>query len=115
MFNINRIRKIENLFFMILSESFIKKIKDPRLNLIQITDVVLSKDLSYAKIYFNCIKYDTSIKIVEKTLKKSTGFIRMLLARNTKLKYIPQLHFIYDNIPYKAYNLSLLIDKALEK
>ncbi|MBK4765149.1 MAG: 30S ribosome-binding factor RbfA [Pantoea sp. Brub] len=76
-------------------------IQDPRLyKLTTISGVIMSKDLSYAKIFvtFYIDKIDHHIITHKlKTLKKASGYIRVLLAQNMKLRIVPYLNFFYDN------------------
>ena len=74
-----------------------KYLKDKGIGLITITNVKLSSDLRLANVYFSVISTEENKGDLEHLLKKATPFIRNQLASRVKLKYIPDLRFIYDD------------------
>ena len=74
-----------------------QKTKDPRLKQVVITDVIVSRDLTNAKIFFSVD--EDSIKIVASLLKKASGFFRSSLSKTLDLRHTPTLSFIYDTAP----------------
>ena len=76
-----------------------REVNDPRLSkLISITDVTLSPDLKYAKIFVSTLGSEVDNK--EEMLagfNKASGFLRKELASHLKLRYAPQLSFHYDD------------------
>ena len=72
----------------------LSKIKDPRLLYVTITEVVMTDDLRRARIYFVCD--EKLVKKSEKGLVSAKGFIRSHLARVLKMRYVPELLFLYD-------------------
>ena len=83
--------------------------KDPRLKQVVITDVIVSKDLTSAKIFFSVD--EDSIKIVASLLNKASGFFRSSLSKTLNLRHTPTLSFIYDTAP----NTGARIDDLLSK
>ena len=77
---------------------FLFKVKDPRLRNITITNVVLSDDLSNAKIFYSTINSKDDETSVKKALDKSKGFIRTMLGKSLSLKKIPTISFFKDNL-----------------
>ena len=77
---------------------FLFKVNDPRLRNITITNVVLSDDLSNAKIFYSTINLNDEEASVKKALDKSKGFIRTMLGKSISLKKIPTISFFKDNI-----------------
>ena len=71
--------------------------KDPRLKQVVITDVIVSRDLTSAKVFFSVD--EDSIKIVEPLLDKASGFFRSSLSKSLDLRHTPTLSFIYDTTP----------------
>jgi ribosome-binding factor A len=88
-----------------------RELKDPRLGMVTISEVKVSKDLAYAKIYVNVLPDEFGEESV-KTLNKAAGFVRGLLAKQMKTRVVPQLQFVYDETTLKANKLSKLIDEA---
>ena len=77
---------------------FLFKVNDPRLRNITITNVVLSDDLSNAKIFYSTINSKDDETSVKKALEKSKGFIRTMLGKSLSLKKIPTISFFKDNL-----------------
>ena len=77
---------------------FLFKVNDPRLRNITITNVVLSDDLSNAKIFYSTINSQDDETSVKKALDKSKGFIRTMLGKSLSLKKIPTIAFFKDNL-----------------
>ena len=83
--------------------------KDPRLKQVVITDVVVSLDLTSAKVFFSVD--EDSNKIVASLLNKASGFFRSSLSKALDLRHTPTLSFIYDTAP----NTGARIDDLLSK
>ena len=83
--------------------------KDPRLKQVVITDVIVSRDLTCAKIFFSVD--EDSINIVTPLLNKASGFFRSSLSKTLDLRHTPTLSFIYDTAP----NTGARIDDLLSK
>ena len=83
--------------------------KDPRLKQVVITDVIVSRDLTSAKIFFSVD--EDSINIVTPLLDKASGFFRSSLSKSLDLRHTPSLSFIYDTAP----NTGARIDDLLSK
>ena len=77
---------------------FLFKVNDPRLRKITITNVVLSDDLSNAKIFYSTINLKDEEVSIKKALDKSKGFIRTMLGKSLSLKKIPTISFFKDDI-----------------
>ena len=83
--------------------------KDPRLKQIVITDVVVSPDLTSAKVFFS-VEVD-SVKIVTTLLNKASGFFRSSLSKTLDLRHTPTLSFIYDTTPNTGARIDYLLSK----
>lgn len=89
------------------------KIKDPRVGMLSIQSVEVSRDLKIAKVYFDSFD-EAQAKESEEGLNRAAGFLRRELARNLSLRSTPQLTFIYDDTELKANSLSALINDAVD-
>ena len=69
--------------------------KDPRLSLCSVTDVVLSRDYRHAKVYISVIGEPQHREDCLKALQSASGFIRHELGR-VHLKHVPELVFFHD-------------------
>ncbi len=95
-----------------------QEIKDPRLGLVTISAVKLSKDMSHANIFFTVLDSDDSdekhsIEETLKVLEGAAGFLRHELAKRMQLRIVPHIHFKYDESIAYGNDLSALINKAM--
>jgi ribosome-binding factor A len=72
----------------------LRKINDPRVYNVTITQVKITSDLRRAWIYFSCL--DQNVEEVSAGLASAKGFIRSHLSREMGLRYVPDLEFRYD-------------------
>ena len=79
--------------------------KDPRLKQVVITDVIVSRDLTSAKVFFSVD--EDSNKIVVSLLNKASGFFRSSLSKTLDLRHTPTLSFIYDTTPNTGARIDL--------
>ncbi|RTZ62462.1 MAG: 30S ribosome-binding factor RbfA [Aquificaceae bacterium] len=96
-----------------LAQIIRNEVKDPRVGMVSILDVKVTKDLYQAKVYFDTLQQDNHEEC-EKGLNRAAGFLRGALSRAIKLRNTPALIFIYDDTEQKANDLSVLIDKAIK-
>ena len=83
--------------------------KDPRLQNVFITDVIVSRDLSSAKVFFSV--EDDEQKQVTHLLNKASGFFRSSLSKSLELRHTPSLSFIYDKAPNTVAKMDELLSK----
>ena len=80
----------------VLGEAF-RTVKDPRVAtaFVTVTAVRVSRDMKFAKVYFNCM--DADPKEVKKGLYSAQGYLRGKLSENLDLRITPELTFEYDD------------------
>ena len=92
------------------------EVKDPRVGMVTIQSVRVSRDLSFADVYFTVLGQDgDKAAEAEPVLTHAAGFLRSELAKTLNTRTTPKLRFHYDKIPEQADELSRLIDKARAK
>jgi len=79
-----------------LAKLLLKEIKDPRLNMVTITDVKTTNDLRMARIYYSLTDSEKKINDAKNGFTSAMGFLKRELASRLGLKYMPELKFIYD-------------------
>lgn len=97
-----------------------RELKDPRLGMVTINAVKVSKDLSYSEVYFTALSSldgdeTEQQKAAEEVLTHAAGFLRMELSRGIRLRVMPQLRFHYDHSVERGQTLSRLIDSARQR
>jgi len=96
-----------------LSDLIRKELKDPRVGLVTITAVEVTRDLSHAKVYITSLTGAESTDRSIQALQHAAGFLRTQLSHTLKVRSIPQLHFVYDASVERGARLSQLIDQAV--
>src|SRR5699024_5119272 len=89
------------------------ELKDPRVGMVTVQDVTVSRDLSFSDVYFTLLGENVDAgREVEKVLSGAAGFLRSKLAQTLNTRTTPKLRFHYDETPERAAGLSRLIDQA---
>lgn len=108
----SRSERVAEMIRRDLSALIRNRVKDPRVGMVTIMDVEVSRDLAHAKVYFDTLD-EGNAEACEEGLNKAAGFLRHELGQELKLRVTPTLKFIYDDTEIRANELSQLIDKAL--
>lgn len=106
-------RRIADQIQRELSEIIRMELRDPRVDLVTITDVEVSQDNAHAKVFFTALGEPVQQEVATKALEHAAGFLRSALAKRIKLRTVPQLHFNYDVSIERGMRLSRLIDEAV--
>jgi len=108
-----RIQRLNNLFRHEVSELLQRQVKDPRLgSFIAVTEVSISPDLRYARIFVSHICSEEQKQDTMSALTSASGFFRRELAKRLKLRYIPELSFQWDDSIERGSHLLQLIDQV---
>jgi ribosome-binding factor A len=92
----SRADRVSGLIQEVLSNLLKKDIHDPRLRMVTITNVKMSRDLKLARIYFSIYGGENKTEAAAKGFESARGFIKRSLARRLGLRYMPDLTFFYD-------------------
>jgi ribosome-binding factor A len=88
-----------------------REIKDPGLGFVTILEVKLTEDLKIAKVYCSVYGEEEEKKKTIDALQRSKGFIKFLLGKRVKLRYMPDLSFILDTTYEKASRIEEILRK----
>lgn len=111
-----RTRRVNDLLQKALAQMLLEDMSDERFRLVTITSVVVSRDLSYAKIFVSVLMDDElKIKQTVKALNQAAKGLRYHLAHAVKLRVVPELKFVYDDSTARGFHISSLIDAAVKK
>jgi ribosome-binding factor A len=106
----SRADRIGGLIQKMLSDILKKEIKDPRLKMITITGVTVTRDLKLARIYFAAPNSKQKREAATIGFTSARGYIKRMLAHALDLKYMPDIKFYYDeSLDYGAH-----IDELIE-
>lgn len=91
-----------------------REIKDPRVGMMTVSGIKVSRDLVYAKVFVSFIKEKTheNVKTGVRALQDASGFIRGLLGKAMRLRVVPSLTFTYDNSLMEGMRISNLLKRG---
>lgn len=94
-----------------------REIKDPRLGMVTVSEVEMSRDLSYAKVFVTFLndKDPEAVTTGLKILNDATGYIRSLVGKAMKLRIIPELKFVYDESLVEGMRMSNLVSEVIHQ
>lgn len=72
----------------------LERMSDPRLSMVTVTGVDVTRDLRHAKVYYAALGRDDDG--IAAALRKATPHLRGVLGRQVRLKYLPELEFLLD-------------------
>ncbi len=104
-----RIPRLQEELKKIFNITLSQKLNDPGLAWVTITDVVISKDLHYAKLYFSHYSNPASHEEIRELLIKSSGFLKKQIAGAHIMRTIPELSFHYDETEDRAEKIDALL------
>ena len=96
-----------------LAELLSTEVRDPRVGLITLTGVELSRDQSHAKVFFTVLGSPEQAEQAGEGLRHAAGFLRSELSRRLTTRKVPELHFEYDESVERGVRISRLIDDAV--
>ena len=91
------------------------EIRDPRVGMISITDIEVSRDLAHARVFCTVLGKDAAEEAEEplQVLNKASGFLRSQLSKDSNMRTVPQLRFLFDSSVGRGRDLEALIEKAV--
>lgn len=94
-----------------------REIKDPRLGMVTVSAVEVSRDLSYAKVFITVFNTEdeNAAKQSAKVLNEVTGYIRSLLGKRIRARIMPELKFVVDNSLMEGMRISNLVDSVIRE
>ena len=92
------------------------EVRDPRVGMVSITGVDVSRDMGHARVYYTSMSANSAEEASESTeaLNKAAGFLRSQLSRDSSMRMVPQLRFYFDSSVGRGRDLEDLIRKAAD-
>jgi ribosome-binding factor A len=91
-----RIRRVGDRIREEISDLLHRKVKDPRIGFVTITDVEVTTNLRLAKVYYSVMGSDADRQRAAQGLDSASGFIKRELSSRLHLKFMPEIVFHYD-------------------
>lgn len=94
-----------------------REVKDPRLGMVTVSDVELSSDLSFAKIFVTFLFDQDEVAVEQgmKALEKASPYIRTLVGKEMRLRIVPELRFVYDQSLIEGMRMSNLVSNVIKQ
>jgi ribosome-binding factor A len=107
-----RARKLADRISQIVAEMLERRIKDPRLGFVTVTEARLTNDLREATVFYTVYGSDQERADTALALQSATGIIRSEVGRQIGLRHTPSLAFVADELPDTAQRIEDLVNQA---
>jgi len=97
---------------MDIADILMRRVKDPRVGFVTVTDVDVTADLRQAWVYVTVLQQGPQEAETLAVLARAEGFIRSELGRRLKLRYIPALTFVKDTSLDRVQRVMTLLDQV---
>ena len=109
----HRMERVNTLIQREISELILRELRDPRLDeFVSVTEVSVSPDLRYAKVFVSSMGGKQDEEQVLAALNSASGFLRSGLAKRIKMRFTPELHFVWDSSIEHGDRILRLIDQV---
>jgi ribosome-binding factor A len=110
----NRPQQLGELIRAEMSDLLRLEMRDPRVELVSITEVEVTADLKYARIYFSRLGSDEERQEALKALRHATPYLRRLLAPRLTIRSVPEIEFRLDSSLAHAEKVQRLLNELPE-
>ncbi|MFI9555082.1 30S ribosome-binding factor RbfA [Nonomuraea endophytica] len=110
-----RARKLADRIQQIVAEMLERRIKDPRLGFVTVTDTRITADLREATVFYTVFGSEAERADSAAALESAKGIIRSEVGKQTGVRFTPTLAFKHDPLPDSARQLDELINAARTK
>jgi ribosome-binding factor A len=110
-----RARKLADRIQQVVAEMLERRIKDPRLGFVTVTDARITADLRDATVFYTVFGSDAERADSAAALESAKGVIRSEVGRQTGLRHTPTLTFAHDPLPDSARHIDELLAEARAK
>ncbi len=110
----SRTQRVADYLQRELAELIQHELRDPRLGMISVTGVDVSRDMGHARVYYTSMSANSAEEASESTeaLNKAAGFLRSQLSRDATMRSVPRLTFYFDTSVGQGRHLESLISRA---
>ncbi|MGK5631521.1 30S ribosome-binding factor RbfA [Streptomyces sp. URMC 123] len=109
-----RARKLADRIRVVVAETLQRRIKDPRLGYVTITDTRVTGDLREATVFYTVFGDDEERAASAAALESAKGVLRTEVGRQTGVRFTPSLTFVPDALPDNARTIDDLLARAKE-
>jgi ribosome-binding factor A len=109
-----RVRKVADRIHIVVAEMLERRVKDPRLGFVTVTDVRVSGDTQNASVFYTVLGDEDELAGTAAALESAKGLIRSEVGKQLGMRHVPTLEFIHDALPDTARHIDELLQKARE-
>lgn len=109
-----RARQLGDRIAQIVAEMLERRVKDPRLGFVTVTEARVTGDLREATVFYTVYGSDDEVAGTVAALTSATGLIRSEVGKQTGLKHTPSISFTRDTVPDTARTIEDLVARAKE-
>ena len=109
-----RVRKVADRIQVIVAEMLERRIKDPRLGFVTVTDVRVSGDTQQASVFYTVLGEEEQVVGSAAALESAKGLIRSEVAKQLGMRHAPTLEFIHDALPDTARHFEEILAQTRE-
>ena len=107
-----RATRVADQIRMEVADILMRKVRDPRLQAVTVTEVSFTNDLRLARVYFTAGLDGVPDREIASGLAKAAGFIRSELGQRLELRYTPELVFFKDVSGPRGDRVLALLDEV---
>lgn len=107
---ISRATRVADQIRIEVAEILSRKIKDPRVHFVTVTDVTMTADLKIARVYVTTLNQENFDQQTAPGLKSAVGFIRKEVGRRLNLRYTPEIVFYRDTSAEYGHRIEKILD-----
>jgi ribosome-binding factor A len=107
-----RVVKLADQIKVIVAKMLERRIKDPRLGFVTVTDVRLTGDSRDATVFYTVLGSEEEQAATAAALRSATGLIRAQVGKQLGLRFTPTLTFLHDAVPENARQIDDLLAEA---
>lgn len=119
MANPARARQLAKQIMHIVAQAIGSEIKDPRLELVTVTDCQVTGDLHNATVFYTVrgrnIDDEPYWDAAANSLARARGQLRTMVGRRLGVRYTPTLEFEVDTVPEASAHLEAVLAKARQR
>lgn len=107
-----RARKLADRIKVVVAEALDRRVKDPRLGFVTVTDARVTNDLQHATVFYTVYGDDEARQGTAQALESARGVLRAEVGRRTGIRLTPTLEFALDAVPETAAAMDDLLTRA---
>ncbi|WP_299057886.1 30S ribosome-binding factor RbfA [uncultured Nocardioides sp.] len=112
-----RARRIADRIKVVVAEMLERRIKDPRLGFVTLTDVRVTGDTQHATIFYTVLSQGSAADDLAATaaaLESAKGLLRSEVGKQLGIRHVPSLEFVQDALPESARAIDDLLSRVAE-